>query len=454
MVLFFVRRKDIRRSSEPRIGPVRAADRIRRRARGRWRVRPEAEALDSRLLMATGNVHVHAAGAAATPDLSHRVAHALKPYFAQDRIPGISVAIVNHGQVALAQGYGRSNVATGAPVTADTRFDIGSVTKTFTALGVLLLYQESQGTSHPLNLNAPIRKYLHNTPSFTLPRAWSRVTTMELLNMTSGIGNGPSAEPWQAQIASIANDPLLYAPGKKSSYSDTNYDLLGELIEQRTGEKYGTFIQDQILAPLGMSETQELGRSATVPNQAVGYNAARHGTWPKAAMQNGPEMYASAGIASTAQDMATYMTALLSGRFLDPATYRFMWTATPTPQYGANPPSDANRGLGWDTVIDTSKGPVKVNKGGSVPGFISELILYPATDSGVFVSINTNPQGSRHPDEVSALQVAESAYAAATAGGSVRAQNSGHRRSVDFGQQKLSASKSSQAVRELMTGPY
>ena len=65
--------------------------------------------------------------------------------------------------------------------------------------------------------------------------------------MTSGIGNGASTLPWQAQVESIAKQPLLFAPGTKTLYSDTNFDLLGELIEQRTGEKYGTFIQNQIL---------------------------------------------------------------------------------------------------------------------------------------------------------------------------------------------------------------
>ena len=412
MMLFFVRRRDSRPLSEPRIGRVRAADRTGRRAR--WRARPEAEALDSRVLMASGNLAT--AGAAAAPDLSDRVAQALQPYVAEGQIPGISVAIVTDGQVALAQGYGLSNAATGAPAAADTRFDIGSVTKTFTALGVLLLYQESQGTSHPLNLNAPISEYLHNTPTFKLPRQWSNVTTTELLDMTSGIGNGPSVLTWQAQIASIAKAPLLFAPGTKESYSDTNFDLLGELIEQWTGEQYGTFIQDQILDPLGMSETEELGRSATVPNQAVGYSASRHGKWPKAAMQNGPELYAAAGMVSTAQDMATYMTALLSGRLLEPATYNLMWTTTPTPAYGVNPPADAVRGLGWDIVTGPSARPTKVAKGGSIPGFISELILYPSTDSGVFVSINSNPLGSRDPHRITALQVAESVAAATQTG--------------------------------------
>ena len=200
----FARRRDSRPSSEPRrIGPARAADRPGRRARRR--ARPEAEALDPRLLMASGNLGT--AGATASPDLANRVAQALQPYFAQDQFPGISVAVVTDGQVALAQGYGLSNVATGSPVQADTRFDIGSVTKTFTALGVLLLYQESQGTSHPLDLNAPISEYLHNTKSFKLPRKWSQVTTMELLDMTSGIRDVGGPRPWQAELRSIAKRP-------------------------------------------------------------------------------------------------------------------------------------------------------------------------------------------------------------------------------------------------------
>ena len=199
----FARRQDSRPSSEPRIGPALSANRPGRRAR--WRVRPEAEALDSRLLMASANPGTTAA--TASPDLSARVAQVLQPYLDQHQIPGISVAIVTDGQVALAQGYGVSNATTGAPVEADTRFDIGSVTKTFTAIGVMLLYQESQSTSRPLDLNAPISEYLKNTPSFKLPRKWSGVTTKELLDMTSGIGNGPAALPWQAQVESDRERP-------------------------------------------------------------------------------------------------------------------------------------------------------------------------------------------------------------------------------------------------------
>jgi D-alanyl-D-alanine carboxypeptidase len=422
MMRLFARRQDSHPSSEPRTGPTppRAADRPGRRARRR--ARPEAEALDSRVLMASGNPGT--TDATASPDLSDRVAQVVKTYLAQDQFPGISVAIVKHGQVVLAQGYGVSNVATDSPAEADTRFDIGSVTKTFTALGVLLLYQESQGTSHPLDLDAPISQYLHDDKSFKLPRKWSHITTRELLNMTSGIRDVGGPQPWQAELASIAKDPLLYTPGTESSYSSANYDLLGELIEQWTGESYATFVQNQILAPLGMSETQELGRSATVPNQAVGYDAHGHGRWPRARLQNGSAMYAAAGMVSTAQDMATYMTALLSGRLLNPATYALMWTSTPTPQYGVKTPTDDVRGLGWDTVIDKSTGTAKVTKvakSGLVAGFSSELILYPSSDSGVFVSFNTSDQGAGHSSsDVSALEVAEAVYKATRSGSDQR----------------------------------
>jgi D-alanyl-D-alanine carboxypeptidase len=413
MMRLFAWRWPSRTSSKPRSHsiPPRASESPRLLARRQ--ARPEAEVLDSRLLMASGTLAaVHATG---VPDLADRVAQVLQPYFTQDQFPGISVAVVTDGQVALAQGYGLSDAATGLRAQSDTRFGIGSVTKTFTAIGVLLLYQESLGTSHPLDLNAPISDYLHNTKSFKLPSKWSQITTMELLNMTSGIRDVGGPLPWQAELKSIANLPLLYTPGTMTSYSDANYDLLGELIEQRTGERYESFIQDQILRPLGMSETQVLGRSATVSNQAVGYDAPKHGQWRKARLQNGPAMYASAGMVSTAEDMAAYMTALLSGRILDPAIYELMWTATPSQQFGA-PSSATERGLGWDTVINAGARPTEVAKSGQVPGYNSELILFPSSNSGVYVSFNANDHGNRDPNSVSALQVAESVYEATQSG--------------------------------------
>src|SRR5262249_6222776 len=145
---------------------------------------------------------------------------------------------------------------------------------------------------------------------------------------------------------------------------------------------------------LGMSQTQVLGASATVPNQAVGYNAPRHGRWRKAALWNGTAMYAAAGIVSTAQDMATYMNGILDHSLIDRDTTRLMWTATPSPHYGSSPTTDDVRGLGWDMVTKSGGRTAEVTKSGQVHGFTSQLILYPSTHSGVFVSFNTNHGGA------------------------------------------------------------
>jgi CubicO group peptidase (beta-lactamase class C family) len=357
--------------------------------------------------MAAG-AHAGAAAAAASPDLATRVAQVVRPYLDRGQTPGISVAVVLDGKVVLAEGYGLSNVAAHSPVRGDTRFDIGSVTKTFTALGVLLLYQESQGTSRPLDLDAPIGNYLRNTRTFKLPPKWSHITTRQLLAMTTGIVDEGDGLPWQAQVAASARDPLLYTPGTKTSYSNASYNLLGQLIEQWTGQKYGAFLQARIFGPLGMSATQELGRSARVAGQAVGYNAPRRGKWPKAAMQNGMALYAAAGMVSTAQDMGTYMTALLGGRLLNPASYAIMWTPSTVPDFGTASSSNSPRGMGWDNVIAAGDGVAEVTKAGDIPGFTSQLILSPSSDSGVFVSINTEASGGPDPSRAVAYRMAES----------------------------------------------
>ena len=313
MMRLFARRQDHAFVRAGRIGPARAADRPGR-ARRRRGPRPRCSIRASWPRQPIGD--------ATSTDLSARVAQALQPYFAQDQFPGISVAVVTDGQVALAQGYGLSNVATGSPVQADTRFDIGSVTKTFTALGVLLLYQESQGTSHPLDLNAPISEYLHNTPSFKLPRQvvpchHDGAARHDQRHQECGRAPSPGRPSSSRSRKSPSSSPL----GRRPRTATRTTTCSASSSSSGPGKSTAPSSRIRSWNRSGCPQTQELGRSATVPNQAVGYDAPRHGRWPKAEVQNGPAMYAAAGMVSTAQDMATYMTALLSGRILDPATY-------------------------------------------------------------------------------------------------------------------------------------
>ena len=401
----FARRQNACMSPRPCLdsAPSRAMDRAGLRARRR--VRPEGEMLDSRLLMASGGPG--AAGATASPDLDNRVAQALQPYFAQDQFPGISVAVVTDGKVAMAQGYGTADVANGSAVQADTRFDIGSVTKTFTALGVLLLYQESQGTASPLNLDAPISEYLHNTRSFKMPRKWSNITTRELLDMTSGINNIGSVQPWPAQIAAIAKEPpslhardgivlqqhkLLLA---RRAHRATDRGKLWRLHPRsdsdaacnvrdrrarpvRNGPESGGWLQP--VTEWEVDEGRGAQRTVNVRRRRDGLDRPGHG-----------HLYDSAPERRSARSRDLRLDVDLDTDAAICCKSRRERAARPRMGYSDRHERGAHRG----------------DQGGQVPGYTSELILFPTTDSGVFVSFNTlNPKG------VTGLQVAEAVYAA------------------------------------------
>ena len=352
------------------------------------------------------------ADAAASPNLAARVAQVVQPYLAKDEFPGISVAVVTDGQVALVQGYGISNVATGSPVEANTRFDIGSVTKTFTALGVLLLYQESQGTSHPLDLDAPISDYLHNTvfqaARQMVPGHHEGAARHDQRHPGSG-----DAQPWQAQLAvDRERAASSLPPGRRRSYSNSNYHLLGELIEQWTGE-------------------------STAPSSRI--RSWSHSGCPRPRSWAGPD-----GLEPGGRLRRTQAREVAEGRGaertrdvrrrrdgLDGPGHGHLYDGTP------ERPSPRSRDLRDDVDLDTDaairgESPVRrharpgmgygdrhehraleVTKSGTGPRIHVRAHPLSHPDSGVFVSFNTNYAGSRNPNGVTGLEVARSVFKAA-----------------------------------------
>jgi hypothetical protein len=203
---------------------------------------------------------------------------------------------------------------------------------------------------------------------------------------------------------------------------------LGALIEKLTGEQYNDFIQTSIFNPLGMSDSQVFaGTTTMVPNQADGYQPYSSSTgWTQADYLPGEAAFSSGGIVSSAVDMGKYITAMLNGMILDPSSYYSLWASTPIPRYPFNPtqPEYGLRGMGWDIDNWTNDGPVEVRKDGGMPGYSTELILYPiahgnsgtqpyAHGDGVFVSINTSTDSSPTPADVRAVDVANAVYEAA-----------------------------------------
>ncbi len=244
-----------------------------------------------------------------------------------NRIPGVAVAIVQDNEIIFAKGYGEA--APGVPVTPQTQFYIGSVTKSFTALAVLQLVQKGE-----LELDAPVIKYL---PWFRVadPEASSTITLRHLLNHTSGLSE--TGDPnVSAYTSTLEEQALLLATvrpnapaGSKYQYYNQNYRLLGLLIEQASGESYGEYLESRVLAPLGMVNTVSSPAGAT--NLAQGYSRLFGFALPQV-QPYVPGALPSGYLISTAEDMGRYLLAQLNNRqgngqqMLDPQLLQTMRT--------------------------------------------------------------------------------------------------------------------------------
>jgi Beta-lactamase class C and other penicillin binding proteins len=156
---------------------------------------------------------------------------------------GASVAVIRDGKVLLAKGYGLANVEPKTPASAETVYEIASLTKQFTATAVMLLIEEGK-----VSLDAPAAKYQPD-----IPEKWRAVTVRQLLNQTSGIKNYTALPALAADkeytpkeiIEAVAAEPLEFTPGSAWRYSNTNYFLLGLLIEKVSGASYGEFLKKE-----------------------------------------------------------------------------------------------------------------------------------------------------------------------------------------------------------------
>lgn len=197
-------------------------------------------------------------------------------------IPCLSLAVARDGTIIYAKGYGMANLELSVPATEKTNFPIYSITKSFTAMAMMMLVEDGS-----ISLEEPISKYLSD-----LPASWNPITIRQLLNHTGGIRSfGDSSEPpckvgkeiYDSRadvLKEVSCLPLDFAPGERWVYGGTDYFLLGMLIEKLSGKTYEQFVRERIFAPMGMNETRMVSYTELVPNRADGY------TWEKGAYRN------------------------------------------------------------------------------------------------------------------------------------------------------------------------
>jgi CubicO group peptidase (beta-lactamase class C family) len=296
-----------------------------------------------------------------------------------------AVLVARGDKVLLNKGYGSANLEWGVPNDPSTKFRIASLTKQFTAAATLLLVERGE-----LKISDPIKAYLPDAPS-----TWQKITLFNLLTHTSGIPEymdipghellDPFVATREELVARFRDKPLDFEPGTKWAYSNSNYVLLGYMIERASGQKYAQFLQENIFRPLGMAESGYDSSAEVLPHRATGYQLTASGIqnakWFE--MSNGD---AAGALYSTTEDLLRWQRGLFGGKVLTSASLQTMIAPFL---------NDYAFGL----YVHTNGGRTLINHSGGNPGFNSYLAYYPDNRISVIVLGN---QHSRAPDRMGA----------------------------------------------------
>ena len=306
----------------------------------------------------------------------------------RQQIPGLAIAVVRDGKVALAKGYGLANVEHQVAVKPDTVFQSGSVGKQFTATAVMLLVEQGK-----LSLDDRITKYLPEG----VPR-WNAIRVRHLLSHTGGTTDYPPNFDFRrdytegALVKRAAAIPLAFAPGTKWSYSNIGYLLLGVMIHRITGQFYGDFLKEKIFEPLGMTTTRIISEADIVPNRAAGYRLAKGELKNQEWVSPTLNTTADGSLYLSVLDLAKWDASLYTERILRADSLKQMWTPV-TLRSGKTHPY----GFGWS--LGEIRGHRIVEHGGAWQGFKSAIVRFPDDRLTVLLLANlaqTDPSKLAH----------------------------------------------------------
>ncbi len=298
------------------------------------------------------------------------------------KIPGMSVAVARDGATIYTHAYGYANLASKTPATVETHYEIGSITKQFTATAILQLKEAGR-----LSLNDTLARWI---PEYT--RA-AKVTVRELLQQTTGIPNytevnhfekiaGTLKPSFAAILALIRNKPLEFAPGSRFSYSNTNYVLLGEIVERASGTTWEAYVRKNIFAPAKMTQSGFIDDEATLQPMATGYVVSKHGVKIAPPLRSGWAWSAGA-IVSTVDDMLAWDAALFGGRLINQTDLAAMFA-------GGREAFDKNSSYGFGWVVDSADGRKRYWHNGGTFGFLAANLVFPKDRMAVVVLQNAD----------------------------------------------------------------
>ena len=281
------------------------------------------------------------------------------------QIPGVALAVVKDGKIALARGYGFANVEYQVSVKPETIFQSGSTGKQFTATAVMMLMEEGK-----LSLDDKITRYFPDAPD-----AWRDITIRHLLTHTSGMTDYPQDFDLRRDyteeelLQRIKTIPIAFQPGEKWSYSNLAYVTLGILIHKVSGKFYGDFLQERIFKPLEMTTARIISEADIVPNRAAGYRLVngqlKNQNWVSPSLNT----TADGALYLTVYDMAKWDAALYTEKLLKRSSLEQMWTPVKLNSGKTSP-----YGFGW--ALGEVRGHHIIEHGGSWQGFKAQITRY------------------------------------------------------------------------------
>lgn len=297
------------------------------------------------------------------------------------QIPGLALTIVQNGKRIKTASYGFANLELKVPVKPETVFEIGSVTKQFTAAAILLLAQDGK-----INIDEPIGHYLK-----PIPDSWRDITVRHLMTHTSGIKSYTGVDGFELRrhltqtqfIAAIGAQPLEFVPGHAWKYCNTGFNLLGFIIENVSGKGYWDFLSERILVPLGMTATTNRLPALIIPNRASGYEQTNHVLINRD--YDLTDVFSAGALVSTVGDLAKWNAALDREDLLSAKSKQAMW------QPAVLTDGTVTRyGFGWR--IETTDGHRNIGHGGSTSGFSATIQRFPDDQLAIIILTNTDEQ--------------------------------------------------------------
>lgn len=307
---------------------------------------------------------------------------------AEDTFSG-AVLIARDGKPIFERAYGLANKSGNTPNNMDTKFNLGSINKSFTSVAIAQLAQQGR-----LSFNDPISKYLPDYPNKAVA---AKVTIHQLLTHTSGMGNYFNEEfmKRRAGLKTLAdllplfvNETLAFEPGEKMQYSNAGYVVLGLIIEKLTGRNYFDYVRDRIFKPAGMKDTDSYELEQKVPNLAIGYTSMGQTGRPEPGprQDNTPHLTgrgsSAGGGYSTLGDMLKFGQALVGHKLLNPHYTDIVLS-------NQMPPGQPPAGYGFFSIEVNGTRAFGNNGGG--PGTNSTFTVYPELGYTVVVLSNYDP---------------------------------------------------------------